>query len=173
MSIKNSKDFIELELHIISMCNQSCFYCFEVGGKNWNKILKDYEIILENISDSKLPIHVSLLGGEPTLHPKFIDIINSMIKIPIIEYIYIFTNATEKATNKITKIKYSNKLIIAASYHPANISVDEYVRSINKLTTLNIPIKCNIMLLESHLKDINECTARLFKRFKRLVWKHI
>lgn len=71
--------FTRMSLIIINKCNQSCPWCFEGRWKNEPISMMDLETVKrlirwKNWNDGSIPI-LFLLGGEPTLHPKLIDII--------------------------------------------------------------------------------------------------
>ncbi|MGE5632408.1 MAG: radical SAM protein [Caulobacteraceae bacterium] len=72
--------FSRMSLIIINKCNQRCPYCFEGEWKDGHTqmmSLDDIRRLLEwkNWDDGKIPT-VFLLGGEPTLHPKLLDILD-------------------------------------------------------------------------------------------------
>jgi MoaA/NifB/PqqE/SkfB family radical SAM enzyme len=75
-------------LFLLGRCNLRCSYCFaegyrtdltgrkgENGGAGGVMRLETYARILDFLKKSGVPI-VSLIGGEPTLHPEFIPFIN-------------------------------------------------------------------------------------------------
>jgi radical SAM protein with 4Fe4S-binding SPASM domain len=96
---------------LTTLCNRKCKYCFANGKIDYNdKGKTSYYISLENInkvinyfkhSDER---NISLLGGEPTIHPDFDKIIDIVKALDI--HINIFTNGLipEKALKAIEKI---------------------------------------------------------------------
>jgi len=80
---------------ITNFCNQNCSFCFASTEMN-NKLIKK-EMTLRDFKKTLLKIKkdpkiktVKLLGGEPTLHSKFKEIINLSLKY--FSYVQIFTN---------------------------------------------------------------------------------
>jgi radical SAM protein with 4Fe4S-binding SPASM domain len=69
-------------LILTSRCNQRCLHCYgnygmdmpsnELRGKEWNKIFED--LVRNNV------FYVNISGGEPTVHPDFLEIIDSLKK---------------------------------------------------------------------------------------------
>ncbi len=86
---------------LTNYCNRQCRYCFamdkvELGseGKGENPLfisLEDFKYCLDFYYKSRLQV-LSLLGGEPTLHPNFIDIMELCKKNPFFTLIKLFTN---------------------------------------------------------------------------------
>lgn len=71
-------------LLITNFCNRSCPYCFalaqvELGTTrpNWTMSAEEYETVLGYLDPRWHP--VSLLGGEPTLHPDFVSMVDKVI----------------------------------------------------------------------------------------------
>lgn len=62
---------------IVNYCNLKCPYCFAddmIHQKNKAMTLEDYQKILEFISRTPKN-HIGIIGGEPTLHPDFKEIL--------------------------------------------------------------------------------------------------
>lgn len=81
---------------ITNYCNQNCSFCFAAKEMADTTIdremeLKNFEKILKKMRNKNLRIDmVKLLGGEPTLHSQFEDIIKLSLKH--FPYVQIFTN---------------------------------------------------------------------------------
>jgi hypothetical protein len=68
---------------IIPICNYHCYYCY--AQKEYKGI---YTIPSKNVTDkiilaiskAKLPVFLGLLGGEPTLHPRYFEILDQISK---------------------------------------------------------------------------------------------
>lgn len=72
-----------MNLILTSSCNKGCPYCFasedrknNINNKN-SMTLEQFNSIIDKIPPSTNPI--KLLGGEPTQHPQFKEIVNSLI----------------------------------------------------------------------------------------------
>ena len=80
---------------ITNFCNQNCSFCFareEMASKLIRREmpLKDFKNVLLKLKKNPEIKMVKLLGGEPTLHSKFKEIINLSLKY--FSYVQIFTN---------------------------------------------------------------------------------
>lgn len=67
---------------IVNYCNLKCPYCFAddmIHQKNKAMTIEDYQRVLEFISRTPKN-YVGIIGGEPTLHPDFIEILKETNK---------------------------------------------------------------------------------------------
>ena len=76
----NKKFFSRMGLTIINKCNQKCSWCFEgtwKSGETQIMSLENIKRLLEwkDWSDGFTPV-IFILGGEPTLHPQLLDILD-------------------------------------------------------------------------------------------------
>lgn len=75
-------------------CNLRCPYCFahEFVDDSANDIaLDDFDTAVAFATKGG-PVHLGLIGGEPTLHPQFGEIAQRIIDNPLIESATVFTN---------------------------------------------------------------------------------
>jgi len=90
-------------------CNKNCSYCFAQKGKDETMSLSMYSSILDKI-DSK---HIQLLGGEPTLHPQFGEVLSlAFNKIESITLISNFLFSDEILTILVSFIKKNPHKIV-------------------------------------------------------------
>ena len=111
---------------ITTRCNKKCVYCFakekvDIGYKSTNVV--DKEISLENLDIIISFLKKSncrkfaLIGGEPTLHSKFKEIINRLYAHDFM--IHLFSNATWKASyNKFFESIELNRLTFLLNINP-------------------------------------------------------
>ena len=68
---------------VLNYCNLKCPYCFAddmIQEKTKNIDLDDFREMLRFLS--KTPDnHVGIIGGEPTLHPNFSDILKEVLNL--------------------------------------------------------------------------------------------
>lgn len=79
-----------LTIQLTESCNMKCSFCFaQIKG---HKILKpeDFRLILEFANDSLIE-QLEFTGGEPFLHPHFVEFIDEAMKF---KSIFIFSNLT-------------------------------------------------------------------------------
>lgn len=88
-----AKDIDELEypefmdIAINSLCFGSCPYCYVSatrGGKNYVRVLDKIDSYFGSLSENQRPFQVAIGGaGEPTLHPKFPQILQKFYELGI------------------------------------------------------------------------------------------
>ena len=83
-----------LWLNITQSCNNKCEYCYDAGNDNFNMRPDTFLKITELIRPLKIKTLI-LIGGEPTLHPNFIDFANKCSDIA--ERVTLITNGTRLA----------------------------------------------------------------------------
>lgn len=83
-------------INIIETCNYKCKYCFAEEftecGENKMMDLDTFKTALEFVARTQ--DYVGIIGGEPTLHPKFSEIIDEVIKNKAVRRFLVFTNGT-------------------------------------------------------------------------------
>lgn len=117
------KDSLFLVWEITSKCNYNCSYCsyYTNGVYNTDSISDEKLISISNLVMKKLesvPPHtrIELLGGEPSTHPKFVEIIKQMYENKNIDSISLYTNFSKiKIWEELEP--YKDKLIINISIH--------------------------------------------------------
>lgn len=76
-------------------CVRSCPYCFakkHMSGSVPDDIMKWEDIVyIADLADASNEKHLSLLGGEPTLHPDFVDIVLYLLERGL--HVNVFTSA--------------------------------------------------------------------------------
>lgn len=94
-------------LILTSKCNMRCKHCYGNYGMNFpeNELTGDEWIrVIENLARKEV-FFVNISGGEPTVHPDFIKIINALIENKI--YFMLTTNGmfNKKILSSIKKAK--------------------------------------------------------------------
>jgi len=121
-------------------CTGNCSYCIQhVCKDEFMKARVEYEKNLLSGEEwveylNRLQrwnnMRLGLIGGEPTLHPDFFDIVNNVKGY----YKTITTNLTSDNILKFgTEIQSRDNLRINTSFHPKLISVDEFADKIHLL----------------------------------------
>jgi len=116
------KDYntLHFEWFLINWCNFNCFYC-NAADKMVDQFSKStspgkHELVLKRLSLIDTPFEIDLYGGEPTLHPNFLDILLELSKMPMCKLVEVKTNLS-KPTHFLEKTFIDDKIRIAASYH--------------------------------------------------------
>lgn len=125
-------------------CNFKCQYCItrfspdfdftfsELPGKKWI----DFINLQENVKD------VIFNGGEPTIHPHFSNIINSLSPLRLIA---IGTNYSDLATKSLLNITPRDDLILDGSFHPHFISHHDISQNILKLKDSGFKVRVHVL----------------------------
>lgn len=141
-------------------CNYSCSYCWPYA----NTKIKDHrpiEIIIKTMDSIFIQakergfdkFSFSFAGGEPTLHPNFLDIVKH-IKTQPVSKINITTNLS-RSLNWLKKLaKYSDDLSVTASFHPEFAKREEFLEKVKFLETTGARIQINIVLLNERFDEM-------------------
>lgn len=145
---------------VSTQCNFSCSYCYakKQYGNNWGEIdsWDNQRKVLAALKVSKLPVFLGLLGGEPTLHPKFFELYercHEAISTHKDGRMYITTNGS-KPLEFFEKIPYKQNVYFLWSFHPEFISKyrdDDFdfgiiLKNIQLMQDRGFKNKVNIML---------------------------
>ena len=110
-------NFFPLRISITNYCDLSCFFCSNEGiplcRKNTQNINLSYlKFLIKTLVEKGLK-NISITGGEPTLYPKFNELIDFLNKFSF-KNLFLHTNGInldegtiKKLTNKFTKIAIS------------------------------------------------------------------
>lgn len=122
---------LRLHIDILTICRNKCSYCYSrADAHNWGKFMsKEYieNTLFPNIRNLANYLHtknkfldVVLLGGEPTLHPMFQD---------IIEYVLSFPNTrmsiTTNGSNGYANVRPHKNLRWGISFHPSQVKNED------------------------------------------------
>lgn len=88
--IDKEKNTVRIHIDLTTVCNNKCKYCYARADKqNWGLIMSNdyiYSNLFPNLlklsndlKNNKKYLDIVLLGGEPTLHPLFSEIVNFLI----------------------------------------------------------------------------------------------
>lgn len=108
---------------VSTQCNFKCTYCYAMKeyGDDWGKIDSWFKqkLIIKNIGRAKLPVFLGLLGGEPTMHPHYYEMIDlcldAVTKHPD-GRLYITTNGSQD-NNIFLNHRYNKNIYFLFSYH--------------------------------------------------------
>lgn len=152
------KLFSKMGLVLTNVCNQRCSWCFEGAWKNKKQELMSLENIEKLLKwkkwdDGHAPV-IYLLGGEPTLHPQLIEIVDMIKEYNSKISLFLLTNLTCKKELLVELIK-RNVVIFANvdQFEPDN-NRGNWQRILDNLDYLNDEtapsIQYNISATVSH-----------------------
>lgn len=141
---------------ITTMCQYKCSYCYarKQYGKGWGTpgIWKNQLKVIDELSKSSLPVFLGLLGGEPTMHHKYfelLDLINEKVLTHDRSRLYITTNGV-KSTEFFQQHKDTDgRIFMLWSLHPEFTGDEEFENFYNNIMVMHdkgYRTKINLML---------------------------
>ena len=127
-----------MNLVITNRCNKNCSLCFAKGFKSLDKIDMDISFIksLPKVINSNPDI--GLLGGEPTQHPKFFEILDILYNKYYIPLIFSNFNFNFDVTKELIKYNYKYdfiKYMVNLTYDNVSSIPDNVINNIKILNT--------------------------------------
>lgn len=108
---------------VSTQCNFKCSYCYAMKeyGDEWGKIDRwdKQQQVIKSIGRATLPVFLGLLGGEPTLHPHYTELVegcHDAISKHIDGRLYVTTNGSKDSAFFKTH-KYYNNMYFLWSFH--------------------------------------------------------
>ena len=129
-------------------CNFKCSYCFAEDTmcsepKKVNMSIDDLEKVIDYHKKNKL-YDIRLIGGEPTLHPKFTYILNKLVNDSFFRSVHIFSNMSfkEEILEAIIVASKSKKVTMLPNCNErsqiGDIMYDRMLYNLSKLAPLRI-----------------------------------
>ena len=98
------KDLITtLHLQITDACMCRCGHCYVSGRENTFLAFGDFKCIVDDFVDAGM-VSLDYTGGEPTLHPEFMEFINEMY-ITYNPFVNVLFNFSTKIYSKLSLLK--------------------------------------------------------------------
>lgn len=116
--IQNGIDFV-----ITLKCNYRCPYCDQGTNKD-NYISASDEVVdafIDYLKTTPKKYRIHIVGGEPTIHPRFMDVIEGIIKYGHTFEIGSNFSLPLKFWKKVVDSAGENLTIVQVSYHPTQI----------------------------------------------------
>lgn len=161
-SVPCTKTPVLIDLSLNNYCNLTCDFCYMSAkpikaGEHFS--MQDFDILLEKMIKSRV-LQIALGGGEPTLHPQFIEILRKLrVKGNIIP------NYTTNGSNLTAEIlKATKQYCGAAAVSYSEERTEETIEATKKLISQGIQTNLHVVLLKSRipkLADITEQYAKL------------
>jgi len=141
-------------------CNYSCSYCWPYASTKVKDhrpieiIIKTLDSIFEQAKERGYDkFSFSFSGGEPTLHPNFLDIIKH-IKTQPVSKINLTTNCSRNLKWLKKLVEYSNDLSVTASFHPEFADRQEFLEKVKFLKDAGVKAQINIVLLNERFDEM-------------------
>lgn len=120
------------------VCNLKCPYCFadEFVNKNPREIsIKDFKKALDFALSSGYDERIGLIGGEPTLHSNFKEILVMLINDSRVKNVTIFTNGI-KIIDFINEISHPKMHLLINCNSPKNMGDKAFNTMVSNIETL-------------------------------------
>lgn len=153
MIIKGNKtlSYRILKWKINNNCNYRCVYCFQ-NHSDWET--SNYKSIITHLNRDILKMSIPtvprLIGGEPTLHSKFNDIIN-LFKIPF--GIYTNLSMSNKQLMKLLQNPYLHH--IYCTYHSAFTDFSTFLQKILIISMYNPNVILYVAIMIENTQDFH------------------
>lgn len=135
-SLEYEKNTVRLHIDIDTICNHKCPYCYARADKhNWgifmsreyvhNVLLPELSKLYKSLSERNKHLDIVLLGGEPTLHPLFNEIVEHISSMDT------RVSITSNGTNSYNSLKGRKNVRWAFTYHPSQVSdMETWIKNI-------------------------------------------
>lgn len=127
-----------MNLILTNRCNKNCTSCFAKGFKSLDKIDMDISFIESLPKIINTNPDIGLLGGEPTQHPKFFEILDILYSKNYIPIIFSNFNFDFEATKNFIKYIYKYdyiKFMVNLTYDNVNVIPNNVINNIKILNT--------------------------------------
>lgn len=156
------RDFLVLQLHLISACNLACEYCCarpwmeqfhksNMNNTSWIDTMEFFTSLYE-------VGHIVLMGGEPTLSGCFVDFTRLVLtKGWSIDLVTNFTKP-QKILDAVVSLPCKGKLSVGISVHPTNPSFnfEELLGWVSKFHELQIDFYATLVDVEKNREYDNK-----------------
>jgi len=129
---------------INNTCQYRCSYCFvDLEGEEDPQLSSIKKLVMLKLKKIDEPFSMELLGGEPTLHPDYKDIVEEFIGFNNVKLLNIITNLKKDMSFWEDHIKHP-KLVIQPSIHMEYLdkALEEKLIYLNN----NYTLMCNLMI---------------------------
>lgn len=123
---------LNINWELVSHCQFNCSYCYYRPFKSDTDYKTLSTIILKKLEGLQTDAKVTLLGGEPSLHPRFLEVVETLWKNDRVKEIAIVTNFKRKGDIWSKLIPFKDKVKIVLSWH-AEYVVDDFFDKLDSL----------------------------------------
>jgi len=149
-------DRLYIHWDITTQCEYKCSYCYarkEYEDK-WNRpgIWKKQLNVIDALKESTLPIFLGLLGGEPTSHYKYFELLDNLEQIILVNNdsrLYITTNGNKTNEFFLKHKKVNKQFYVLFSLHPEYVddtTFNQFKNNIRIMLEKGYRVKVNVML---------------------------
>lgn len=181
--MKTKYPFHAVRVYLTEQCNASCPSCFNRMNRTKSQMTKEkFELLCDYFS--KLGIeHIKIMGGEPTIHEDFSELI--AIAQHYFKAVHIFTNGTAPEQLNNVNFRENDSIIynflFASKYTDETIQINKsFSRSleiiVNASTNVNLLLSNYIKLIEKYGNIFRpcltlDCASNIFAEKKIIIPK--
>lgn len=138
---------IDISWDLNKICQYRCSYCFvDLVRKDGSDTNGAFKSVLKRLKLKSTPeFNITILGGEPTLHPEFKNIVKDLVNNTKCLRLGIVTNLAQ-SVDYYKEILTTNKVYMLASYHPEYVKLDVYMNKCISLAKICKNFKCSVNL---------------------------
>lgn len=148
---------IYFDWHLTNWCNYKCSYCpvLDVITNDFTveDHARDYKLTLLRLEYVETSFNVCITGGEPTLNPNLITILEGLTQIKNCQDVSIFTNLSRPLPfyEKIKNID-SKKIMLFGSFHPefSDVKFVQRCIALSRMTDLRFAVHLTMSDKEEH-----------------------
>lgn len=156
-------DLLEINWTLTRRCNYNCSYCRVYdNSRNYFHSLEKLKVAIDKISlISGKEINCTLSGGEPTLHPEFVEFIKYfIIKVKQLKRILIITNLSHNEKfyhNFCNSLKEHSKFVsFKASYHMEFANIDKFLKNVQIIANNHFLVRVSVMAHPQYMEDVKK-----------------
>tara|TARA_E500000318_G_scaffold13116_1_gene12179 strand:- start:1791 stop:2783 length:993 start_codon:yes stop_codon:yes gene_type:complete len=164
------EDFECLEIwwSLLHKCNYRCKYCYAydyIRSDIKNNYYHMWKTVIKRLKLKNTPLFkLEILGGEPTLHPNFLDIIEEISKLDKLHESIYYTNLTAPIDFylKINDLDIKKRIYGGFSYHPQYDKDGKFGNKCVELFKNDLQFYVNVNIINE--EKYHEQTANLMKQ---------
>jgi len=157
---------VTVQMYLSRICNYQCSYCSHRDNTEEFKTFDEYIELMNIIYDSvghNDVVDFSFFGGEPTIVPRFDEILDYILRTFPNSYITLTSNGSQSLEWWKKLEKWSGRIHCFMSYqHAQNKSLDEYIKKMRWLKDKGFLYFLSIMLENDNVLGVKSA----IKRFK-------
>jgi len=152
MSPASGKPQLGCAWYLTGVCNYDCPYCYDQSKPTRHPVLNmdDVRRVFGDFARARGPLRIAITGGEPTLHPRFREIVSYLDAEG--HWLGISTNLSSGAEPFITSICRPADCHINASFHPSRSDVAVFGAEVRSLDDAGFPVSISYVLYPPHVE---------------------